>query len=88
MLVANAELVRLFARKIVDLVAVAIDDDRAFGPANQRAPITSIASQRIAAEPFPGDRLVRILLVDFEGVVVLPVVLEGIAAASGGDAAR
>jgi len=70
------------------LIAVAINENAARGAEDGRATVAVIELHAAAATPFPGDELVVVFEIGDEGVVELPVILELIASAGGGDALR
>jgi hypothetical protein len=85
-LFAGFELVDELAVPVVVLVAVAVDEDGAFGSEDGGAALTVVDLHTLAAAAFPVDHLVAAVgELGVEGVVELPVVFEVVAAASGGD---
>ena len=84
---ALQELSGLASLEVVEFVTAGVDHDGAGGSDDEVAAIAAVKFHTVAALAFPLDELV--IVVDeagVEGVVELPVVLVGIAAAGGGDA--
>src|SRR5581483_4796816 len=71
----------LLAPPVIGLVAIAIDDDRAFGAENERAALAIVGAHALATIALPGEHLAGVIEVRDERVVELPVVVILIAAA-------
>ena len=84
---AGLEVASLTALEVVEFVAAGVDNYGAGGPDDDVAAIAAVKFHTVATPAFPLDELVIVIdEAGVEGVVELPVVFVGVAAAGGGDA--
>src|SRR6185437_5326499 len=78
---ARPEFLRFVPLEIVDLVAVAIDEDAPGGAHDGRTAVAAIVLHSLAALPFPGNHLVVVLKAGHQRIVKLPVIFKMVSAA-------